>query len=119
LTPIFFHRRNLIQRGKIQPAVLEDVYMKIKTRKLKPTEIPVILIDTNHANQKMLDSKTKERFGDKVIILNLRNLEDATKAYFRNIIINPDYRNLLQGEGLMLPTDELDQAREHLNQVQA
>lgn len=112
LTPIFFHRRNLIQRGKIQSGVLEDIYAKIEARKLKPNEIGVVLIEGSKSNEDIIKYRTGEKFGDKVIILNLRNLKGDIEAYFKNIIINPEYRSLLQGEGL-----RLQDARKYLDKA--
>ncbi|MBU0759066.1 MAG: hypothetical protein KKC66_03395 [Candidatus Omnitrophica bacterium] len=112
LTPIFFHRRNLVQRGKIQLGVLGDIYTKIEARKLKPNEIGIVLIEASNANEDIIKDKTDERFGDKVIILNLRNLKGDADAYFRNMIINPEYKSLLQGEGL-----KLQDARKYLDKA--
>ena len=108
LTPVFFHRRNLIQRGEIQTAVLKSIDTEIK--ELKPNEMAVVMVATNNANEIELRSY----FGEKAFILNLNSLQSRTEIYdyFHGIITDHKCLDALRGEGL-----RLEEAGKYLDQV--
>ncbi|MFC1624658.1 hypothetical protein ACFL28_05050, partial [Candidatus Omnitrophota bacterium] len=114
ITPILFHRRNLVQRGEIQDTVLEDIYERIKALNLKVNEVGVIVVETDEDNEKSLKHRSIDRFGDKVIVLNLRNFIEDPKLYdeFKAILINSTYIEDLEGAGLRLTAERLKDYKE-------
>lgn len=114
--PIFFHRRNLIQRGKINKSVLKDI--DIKVEKIKHNEVGVIIIDTNNdILEKEVTDYFKDRYGDKAVIINLNKLKSEIRDYFIGIITNKDYRDMLRGDGLRLDLDKMKDVLKHLDKA--